>query len=95
MNPWNYSSSGSSCSFVELVTDSCFEGLAGVRPLERLGGLVLGLDVREHLLRKVGLAGEDPVLEQPAPEDREEDLDLVEPRRVLGGELKAPPRMRV
>ena len=31
--------------------------------------------------------------QQPAPEDREEDLDLFEPRRVLRGELKAPPRM--
>ncbi len=72
---------------------SCFEDLAGVGPLERFGGLVVGLDEREHLLGEVGLAGEDAVLEQSAVEDREEDLDLVEPRGVLGGELEAPPRM--
>jgi hypothetical protein len=62
--------------------------LSGVGSLERPGGLVVGLDVGEHLLREVGLAGEDPVLEQAAHEDREEDLDLVEPRsaRSTGGE---------
>jgi len=51
--------------------------LAGVGPLERLGGLVVGLDVGEHLLGEVFFTGEDAVLEQSAPEDREEDLDLV------------------
>jgi hypothetical protein len=66
---------GSSCEFVV----SCFEGLARVGPRERFGGLVVGLDVGEHLLGEVGLAGEDAVLEQPPGEDREEDLDLVEP----------------
>jgi hypothetical protein len=69
---------------------SCLEGLAGVGPLERLGGLVVGLDVGEHLLGEVILAGEDAVLEQAAVQDREEDLDLVEPRGVCRGELKAP-----
>jgi hypothetical protein len=56
---------------------SCLKGLAGVGPLERLGGLVVGLDVGEHLLGEVVLAGEDGVPEQAPPEDREEDLDLV------------------
>ena len=71
----------------------CFEDLAGVGPLEWVGGLVVGLDVGEHLLGEVLLAGEAAVLEQPAPEDREEDLDLVQPRGVGRSELKAPARM--
>jgi len=32
---------------------------------------------REDLLGEVLLGGEDPVLEQPSPQDREEDLYLV------------------
>ena len=33
------------------------------------------------------------MLEQPAPQDREEDLDLVQPRGVSASELKAPARV--
>jgi hypothetical protein len=43
---------------------SCFEDFAGVGPFEGFGGLVVGLDEREHLLGEVFLAGEDAVFEQ-------------------------------
>ncbi len=62
----------------------CFEDLAGVGPLEGLGGLVVGLDVGEHLLGEVVLAREDAVLEQAPVQDREEDLDLVCERECKG-----------
>jgi hypothetical protein len=41
----------------------CLEDLTGVCPLEWFGGLVVGLDEREHLLGEVFLAEEDAVLE--------------------------------
>jgi hypothetical protein len=43
--------------------------------------------------RFVFLAEEDAVLEQPAVKDREEDLDLVQPRGVCRCELEAPARV--
>ncbi len=49
------------------------------RGLERLGREVVVLDEGEHLRREVGLGVKDAVLDQPAVQDREEDLDLVEP----------------
>jgi hypothetical protein len=55
--------SGVSCKSVF----SCFEDIAGVGPLERRGGLVVGLDEREHLFGQILLACEDAVLEQPPP----------------------------
>ena len=57
--------SGSSCKSAPL----CFEDLAGVSPLERSGGLVVGLDERKHLLSEVSFAGEDAVLEQSPVQD--------------------------
>src|SRR5665811_722303 len=51
------------------------------------------LNVGEHLLGKIFGGVEVAVLEQPAAHDREDDLDLVEPARMVGGELKAPARM--
>ena len=47
----------------------CFEDFAGVCPFERFGGLVVGLDEREHLFGEVLLAGEDGVLELAPVED--------------------------
>ena len=55
--------------------------------------MVVVLDEGEHLVGEVGFAGEGASFEQAAGEDREEDLDLVEPGGVGGGELKAPARM--
>lgn len=54
-------------------------------------GLVVGLDEGEQLLGEVFFADERAVAQQAAGEDGEEDLDLVEPGRVLGRELKPPP----
>ena len=55
--------------------------------------MVVGLDEGEHLLGEVLLAGEGAAFEQSAGEDGEEDLDLVEPARVLGCEDEPPARM--
>ena len=55
--------------------------------------MVVGLDEGEHLLGEVLFRGEDAVLEQSPVEDREEDLDLVEPAGVLGGKDEAPAGM--
>src|SRR5262249_61410198 len=59
-------------------------------PFEGAGGLVVGLDESEHLLGEVLFAWEGAAFEQASGEDREEDLDLVEPARVLWGEDEAP-----
>ena len=56
--------------------------------------MVVGFDDREHLLGEVFFAGEDAVFEQSSVEDREDDLDLVEPGGVGGGELEAPAGVR-
>ena len=69
---------------------SCGEHLAGIRPRERLGGLVVSSTKASIWVGEVVGLGEDAVACSSAPgEDREEDLDLVEPRGVGGGELTA------
>src|SRR3990172_7725421 len=72
---------------------SCGEYFAGVRPSERGGGLVVKLHEGEHLVGEVVLACERPVLEEATGEDGEEDLHLVEPACVPGGEDEAPARV--
>src|SRR3954464_14639347 len=72
------------------VTCSRREWLAGHGPLERLGeGAVEvgdeGFDARLQVL----LRGEAGAAQQLAHEDGEPDLDLVQPGRMLGGEVKA------
>src|SRR5215210_6732365 len=66
------------------------EGLALVGPCERLGGRVVAPDEGEQLGPEVGLRLEDAAAEEPAGEDREEQLDLVEPGGVGGGEVEGP-----
>ena len=51
------------------------------------------LDEGQHLGRQILRAGESAVLEHAAREDREEDLDLVEPAGVLGREDELPARV--
>src|SRR5712692_7958961 len=71
------------------------EGLALVGPRERLGSRVVAVDEVEQLRLQVVLAGEDAASEQAAGEDREEELDLVEPGGVRGGEVEVPARVGV
>jgi hypothetical protein len=66
--------------------------LAGLGPLERLcrGRVEVGdesLDTRFE----VALRGETPAPQQFARQDREPNLDLVQPRRVLGDEIETDP----
>lgn len=72
---------------------SCLKRFALIGPGERFGGWVVALDEREQLGSEVGFAGEDPAAEQAAGEDREEQLDLVQPRGVSRGEVERPPGM--
>jgi hypothetical protein len=51
--------------------------------------LVVELNEGEHLLGELLLALERALAKQAAGEDREEDLDLVEPARCTG-ESRAP-----
>ena len=57
-------------------------------PLEGRGGRVVGLDEGVDGLAQLPNGGEAGALEGAAREDREPDLDLVEPARVGGGEVK-------
>ena len=65
-----------------------------VGPGEGFRGRVVALDEGEQLRFQVGLAGEDAAPEQAAGEDREPELDLVEPGGVGGGEVEVPARVR-
>src|SRR6058998_1171826 len=72
------------------VARSCRERLAGHGPLERLGeGAVEVGDEGFDARLQVVLGGEAGAAQQLAHEDGEPDLDLVEPRGMLGGEVKA------
>src|SRR5437588_11072188 len=66
------------------------EWLAGHGPLERLGkGAVEVGDEGFDARLQVVLGGEAGAAQQLAHEDGEPDLDLVEPRGMLGREVKA------
>src|ERR1700683_259846 len=68
------------------------ERLASLGPLERLcHGPVEVVDEALDPLLKVLLRGETAAPQQFACEDREADLDLVQPRRVLGSKMEADP----
>src|SRR6476646_8481170 len=86
-------SSGAQTSTLSRLCGSSGEWLAGVRPGERLGGRVVALEEAEQLCLEVVFAGEGAALQEPAGEDREEELDLVEPGGVRRGEVKPPARV--
>src|SRR5690606_14470141 len=69
-------------------------GIASERPVERVAFMcVPALDKRHDLLGQVLGGREVVVLKTPSSQDREEDLNLIHPRGMLGSvdELEFPP----
>src|SRR3984893_14788918 len=60
----------------------------GVLPFDRLGGLVVLVDVVEEFAPEVGGGGEDAAVDEIALDLGEPEFDLVEPGRVGGREVK-------
>src|ERR1019366_5684505 len=76
----------------EFVTADAASGV-GVFPLDRpsIGGV--GVDVASEFASQVGNRGEDAARDDLALDLGEPDLDLIEPRRVSGREVKPDSRM--
>src|SRR2546430_6695268 len=75
----------------------CLCGLewsAVVCPAERPGAFVVVVDERENFRGEVIDRGELAVADQPALQDREEQLHLVQPRRVGGSAVQEHVMMR-
>src|SRR4029453_17348351 len=64
------------------------ERSAVVGPAERRGGAVVVVDERHHLGHQVLDEAELAPLEQPTGQDREEQLQLVQPGGVGGGGVR-------
>ncbi len=74
------------------MATSRLEGPACVGPAERLGeDMVKVPDEIEHARLKIVERGKAGALEQSSREDREPDLDLIEPRAVPWGIDEADP----
>src|SRR6476469_7075443 len=67
--------------------------LGVVGPAEGFGGAVVGRDEVGDLLGQVVAGGEVAAAEQAAGQDREEDLDHVQPAGVAGGVGHGEPRV--
>src|ERR1019366_2433658 len=80
---------------LEIPTPFCpsrGQQLSHLGPLEWLcPGPVEVVDESFDPLLEILLRGETPAPQQFARQDREPDLDLIEPRRVLGGEMETDP----
>lgn len=67
----------------QVLVQSCGQGMAGVGPVEWLGlMLVVPINGLDRLVRQVIGVVEVSAADDTAIEDREEDFDLVQPRRV-------------
>src|SRR3954471_11446188 len=73
-------------------TGSCHQRLAFHGPAERLGhgGVEVGDEAFDPLLKML-LGGEAAATEKLADQDRKPNLDLVDPRGMLGREVKDDP----
>src|SRR6266700_6913066 len=60
----------------------------GVLPLDWLRGLVVVMDIGEELAAEVAGRGEDAAVDEVALDLGEPELDLVEPGRISGREMK-------
>src|SRR5208283_80817 len=71
---------------------SCHQRLAFHRPAERLrhGGVEAGNEALDALLEML-LGGEVAAAEELADQDREPELDLVDPTGVLGRDVESDP----
>src|SRR4051812_23897974 len=83
-------------SFVSTARPKSVDGSGGeccalVGPFERPGGAIVVVDEGQHLGGEVVDRGEGASAEELAGEDREPDLDLVEPGAVVRGVVEDDP----
>ena len=60
----------------------------GVFPVDRLGGLGIGVDVAAWLASQIGCGSEGAASDEVALQLREPQLDLIEPRRLSRREVQ-------